>query len=164
MNFNSSSSHVLLKQQIITLNQSYPCPRCNCGILEPFGLTETFQCNSCVRSFVPLRGGRRLYPANRMGWKIAPTFWWDGLRWHWAGTTATAAQLATIVFAFVLPLVALNSTLYISPWTERPEWLSPPLLSALVGLVTIQAIYFLCWDFDFVAKRRTTTASSNTSK
>lgn len=153
--FNSSYQHVSYRQQVITLNQSYPCPRCNCGALEQFGLTETLKCNSCMRTFVPLRNGRCLFPSNRMGWKIAPTFWWDGLRWHWAGTTASAGQLCAIVLLFMLPLLALNGAFYyFNIWPDRPEWLSPLLLSAVVSLITIQTIYFLCWDFDFVSKRR----------
>jgi len=90
-----------------------------------------------------------------MGFKIAPTYWWDGLHWHWAGTTATASQLAAIVCMFMIPLMALNGAFHYGHiWAERPEWLSPALLSAVVGLVTIQAIYFMCWDFDFVSRRR----------
>lgn len=156
--FNSNSSYntsQLVRQQVIALNQSYPCPRCNCGVLETYGLTETLKCNGCSRSFVPLRNGRCLYPANRMGFKIAPTYWWDGLHWHWAGTTATATQLAVIVSMFIIPLMALNGAFHYGHlWADRPEWLSPALLSAVVSLVTIQAIYFTCWDFDFVSRRR----------
>ncbi|HEY9784743.1 MAG TPA: hypothetical protein V6D17_05010 [Candidatus Obscuribacterales bacterium] len=141
-------------QQVIVLNQTYPCPRCSSGILEPYGLTETFACNSCERGFVPLRGGRLLHPSRRMGWKVAPTFWWDGLRWHWAGTTATTKQLLTIVTVFLVPLAILNVSLYFNVWPERPEWCTPMLLTAVLGLLTIQLIYFTCWDFDFLAKRK----------
>ncbi len=152
--FHPSYQHVSFRQQIIGLSQSYPCPRCSCGILEPYGLTETFQCNSCLRGFVPLRGGRYLYPSNRLGWKVAPTFWWDGLRWHWAGTTATAKQLFTIVALFVLPLLALNAAMFMNVWPDRPDWCTPTLMTALLGLLTIQTIYFLCWDFDFISRRK----------
>lgn len=89
-----------------------------------------------------------------MGMKVAPTFWWDGLRWHWAGTTATTKQLLAIVSLFMMPLVILHGSLYLNLWAERPEWLSPMLLTALMGLLTIQLIYFTCWDFDFLAKRK----------
>jgi len=141
-------------QQIITVSQNYPCPRCSCGSLEPFGLTETFKCNGCERAFVALRGGRFLYPANRMGMKVAPTFWWDGLRWHWAGTTATTRQLSSIVAFFMMPLMALNLAVYMNVWAERPEWCSPMFLTAVLGLVTLQLIYFMCWDYDFLTKRK----------
>jgi hypothetical protein len=152
--FNQSYQQLSFHQQIIGLSQNYPCPRCTCGSLEPFGLTETFKCTGCDRSFVPLRGGRLLHPANRMGWKIAPTFWWDGLRWHWAGTTATTKQLTTIVALFVIPLIALNACLFMSNGIERPEWCNPVLMTAILGLLTMQLIYLLCWDFDFLTSKR----------
>jgi hypothetical protein len=89
-----------------------------------------------------------------MGMKVAPTFWWDGLRWHWAGTTATSRQLSSIVAFFFLPLVALNLAVYMNAWAERPEWCSPMFLTAVLGLVTLQLIYFMCWDYDFLTKRK----------
>jgi hypothetical protein len=152
--FNQSYQQLSFTQQIIALNQTYPCPRCSCGIMEPYGHTETFQCNSCERLFVPLRGGRLLHPANQMGFKIAPTFWWDGLRWHFAGTTATANQVLGILVALLLPLLSLNLSLSLNLWQDRPELCSPLLLTALVGLATVVMIYFCCWDFDFLARRR----------
>ena len=152
--FNQSYQQIQFDKQIIALCTNYPCPRCS-GMLEPFGLTETFQCNSCDRNYVPLHGGRLLHPANRMGLKIAPTFWWDGLRWHWAGTTATAKQLVSIVGAFFVPLLALNGALSLNLWTDRPDWCSPVLLTAIFGLLTIQLIYLMCWDFDFLTKKKT---------
>lgn len=152
--FHPSYQQLSFHQQIISLTQNYPCPRCTCGSLEPFGLTETFKCNSCERAFVPLRGGRLLYPANRMGIKVAPTFWWDGLRWHWAGTTATSRQLGAVVALFMMPLLALNVALYMNLFQSLPEWCSPILLTAVMGLLTIQLIYFMCWDFDFLTKRK----------
>ncbi len=152
-NQNQSYQALTFQQQVIALSQTYPCPRCSCGILEPFGHTETFKCNGCERSFVPLRGGRLLNPANRMGSKVAPTFWWDGLRWHWAGTTATTNQLLAITAAFLMPIVMLHlSTTFL--WHDRPEWCSPLLMTALVGLMTVQFIYLLCWDFDLGSRRR----------
>ncbi len=153
--FHPSYQHTSYRQQVILLNQSYPCPRCKCGVLEPYGHTETFKCNGCDRGFVPLRGGRFLYPANRMGWKIAPIYWWDGLRWHWQGTTATAAQLAMIVLTFLIPMIALNAAFHFNVWPETPELLNPVLLTVLLGLITLEAIYFLCWDFEFTQRRRT---------
>jgi hypothetical protein len=95
-----------------------------------------------------------LHPANRLGSKIAPTFWWDGLRWHFAGTTATTNQVLTILTAFLLPLLALNLSLSLNLWHDRPDWCSPLLMTALIGLITVQMIYFCCWDFDFLARSR----------
>ena len=89
-----------------------------------------------------------------MGMKVAPTFWWDGLRWHWAGTTATTRQLCSIVAFFLLPLAALNLGISLNIWGERPEWCSPMFLTAVAGLVTLQIIYFLCWDYDFLTKKK----------
>jgi len=152
--FNQSYQQLSFQQQVIALNQTYPCPRCSCGILEPFGHTETLKCNGCERNFVPLRGSRLLHPAHRMGSRVAPTFWWDGLRWHWAGTTATAAQLIGILFIFLAPLLAFHVSVALHLWHDRPEWCSPLLMTALIGLASIQLIYFSCWDFDFLARHR----------
>lgn len=152
--FNSSYQNLSFRQQIISANQSYPCPRCTSGMLETYGLTETFKCTSCERSFVALRGGRMLYPANRMGIKVAPTFWWDGLRWHWAGTTASTKQLFTIVAMFVLPVALAQLAFAFNLIADKPDWLNPALATALVSLLSMQAIYFLCWDFDFVSRSK----------
>ena len=159
-NSNSSYQHVQFRQQVIALNQSYPCPRCNCGVLEPYGHTETFQCNNCTRTFVPLSNGRKLYPANRMGWKIASTYWWDGLRWHWAGTTATALQLISIVMMFLTPMLAVNIFISSNIWAARPDWASPLLMTALVGLIMAVVLRVLCWDFEIGTKNRQTTTTT----
>lgn len=162
--FNSSYQNISFRQQIISANQNYPCPRCSSGMLETFGLTETYKCTSCERNFVALRGGRYLYPANNLGVKIAPTFWWDGLRWHWAGTTASTRQLVAILVMFSLPLILVNLGFTYNSFKGAPEWLSMPLALAAVSLVTIQAIYFLCWDFDFVTKKRNPKPESQVSE
>lgn len=146
-----------LKQQVIALSQSYPCPRCSSGILEPFGHTETLACNSCDRGFVPLRGGRLLFPANTLGWRIAPTFWWDGIRWHWGGTTATNKQLGVIVLLSLLPVIALLTVASLeASWWENnmPHSCPPTLVGPIIGLITMQLIYFCCWDFEFCSKKR----------
>lgn len=148
-----SSQHLSIRQQVIALSQSYPCPRCNTGVMEPFGLTETLQCTGCRRGFVPLRGGRFLYPANQLGWKIAPIFWWDGFRWHWGGTTATTKQLSTIVMLSLLPVIGLLVFNSIYPQHNLPRWAEPTLLSPVIGLLTMQLMYLLCWDFDFFSRR-----------
>lgn len=151
--FQPSQQQFSFRQQVIALNQSYPCPRCNPGIMEPFGLTETFQCNSCHRNFVPLKGGRFLYPARHLGWKIAPTFWWDGFRWHWAGTTATSRQLSAIVAVSLVPVLLVNLLICYDIWSSRPDWCNPLLLTPVIGLLAIQLVYMLCWDFDFLTKK-----------
>jgi hypothetical protein len=53
-----------------------------------------------------------------------------------------------------MPLALMHGALYLNLWAERPEWLSPMLLTALMSLLTIQLLYFTCWDFDFLAKRK----------
>jgi hypothetical protein len=151
--FHSSSQHISLRQQVIALSQSYPCPRCTPGVLEPFGLTETLQCNHCARGFVPLRGGRFLYPSNQLGFKIAPIFWWDGFRWHWGGTTATTKQLSVIIALSLLPVVGILTFASICPSAFRGPLDQPTLLSPIVGLITMQLMYLLCWDFDFLSRR-----------
>ena len=153
--FHPSSQHISFRQQVIALSQAYPCPRCTPGVLEPWGLTETLHCNHCSRGFVPLRGGRFLYPSTQMGWKIAPIFWWDGLRWHWGGTTATTKQLSTMILLSLLPVIGIMTyaTLCSHEWQHLGRWADPTLLSPIVGLVTIQLMYLLCWDFDFLSRR-----------
>lgn len=153
--FQPSQQQFAFRQQIIGLTQAYPCPRCTAGLMEPFGLTETFRCNSCRRTYVPLKGGRYLYPARQMGWKIAPTFWWDGFRWHWAGTTATSSQLTSIVLLSLLPVLLVDLAIYMNWWQSRPDWCTPMLISLLIGLLTIQVVYLMCWDFDFMSSRNT---------
>ena len=152
----SSPQQLSLKQQVIALSQSYPCPRCTPGVLEPYGHTETMMCASCKRSFVPLRGGRLLYPANTMGVKIAPTFWWDGYRWHWGGTTATAKQLTAIVLMSLLPVfgILLASKLPNPELVTFFKQCNPTLLAPLVGLLAMQVVYACCWDFEFHATKR----------
>ena len=150
--FHPSSPHLSFRQQVIALSQSYPCPRCSAGVLESHSMTETLHCNHCVRSFVALRGGRFLYPASQMGWKIAPIFWWDGFRWHWGGTTATTKQLMTIILLSLLPVIAILSYASIYP-KLFPHWAEPTLISPIVGLLTMQMMYLLCWDFDFFSRR-----------
>jgi hypothetical protein len=151
--FNSQSQDLHLKQQVISASQSYPCPRCSDGVLEPYGHTETLACNSCSRSFVPLRGGRLLFPSKQLGYRIAPTFWWDGFRWHWAGTTASSRQLAIIVLSSLIPVLALNVAITLNLWENRPIWCNPIVLSPLVALLSIQLIYFMCWDFAIINKK-----------
>lgn len=152
--FHPSSQHVSFRQQIIALSQSYPCPRCSSGMMEPFGLAETFRCTTCRRNFVALKGGRLLYPAENTGWRIAPTYWWDGFRWHWAGTTASSRQLLTIVIISLLPVIMLNMVIRLNVWSGRPDWCNPFLISLLLGLASTQLVYLLCWDFEFLSKRR----------
>lgn len=107
--------------------------------------------------FVPLKGGRYLYPANDLGWKVAPTFWWDGYRWHWAGTTASASQLTTIVILALLPVLILNllhsAHILADMVPQLPEWCNPLLISPIVALLSLQIIYICCWDFDFLNHR-----------
>ncbi|CAN5435395.1 hypothetical protein BH11CYA1_BH11CYA1_36130 [soil metagenome] len=156
--FHSSYQNLSFRQQIIAANQSYPCPRCSSGMIEPFGITETLKCTSCERSFVALRGGRMLYPANSMGLKIALTFWWDGLRWHCAGTTASSRHMVmpALFLASPVALLLLSLNLLVS----KPEWASPPLAAAAGMLVGLLLIYSYCGDFDVVAKRKERTSKS----
>ena len=150
----SSSQQLSFRQQVIALSQSYPCPRCVPGALEPWGHTETMMCSNCRRSFVPLRGGRLLFPANCLGWKIAPTFWWDGFRWHWGGTTATTRQLTVIVLLSLLPVIGLvlahKAHLFNLPSGYETLWVICPI----VGLITMQLIYACCWDFEFYSAKQ----------
>jgi hypothetical protein len=154
--FNSSYQHISFRQQIISASQSYPCPQCCGGMLEAFGLTETLKCSSCERSFVALRGGRLLYPANRLGMKVALTFWWDGLRWHWAGHTASTKQLLAIVLLFFTPLLAAQVFFALNLWPEHPDWLSAKTTTLAIAGLTLATLYCFCFDFDMVIKRKRT--------
>ncbi len=49
--FDQSYQQLYLEKQLILHGQSYPCPRCKCGNLEPFGETETFFCTACALEF-----------------------------------------------------------------------------------------------------------------
>jgi hypothetical protein len=147
--FNQSYEQLSLRKQIIACNQAYPCPRCQSGTLKSFGYTETLKCSQCERNFVPLFGARLLYPALRMATKIAPVYWWDGVRWHWAGTTASFKQVVCIFILAIMPFVLLHGAILADIWKTRPEWCSPLLMSVLVGLITMQMIYLICWDFEF---------------
>jgi hypothetical protein len=152
--FNSSYQHISFRQQIISTSQSYPCPKCSSGMLEPFGLTEVMKCSACERSYVALRGGRLLYPANHLGIKVAKTFWWDGLRWHWAGHTANTKQLLAIIFLFFAPILTAQVLFALNLWPEHPEWLNARTACLAVGAITGLAIYCFCFDFDIVVKRK----------
>lgn len=156
--FHSSYQNLSFRQQIIAANQSYPCPRCSSGMIEPFGITETLKCTSCERSFVALRGGRMLYPANSMGLKIALTFWWDGLRWHCAGTTASSRQLLTPILLLASCVALSQLILSLNLIASKPEY--PPLAAAAGLLVGLLLIYSICGDFDVVAKRKERTSKS----
>jgi len=158
--FHSSYQNLSFRQQIIATNQSYPCPRCSCGMLEAFGITETLKCTSCERGFVALHGGRMLYPANRMGMKIAPTFWWDGLRWHWAATTASTRQILTIVLVSLMSVCAAYLAMAVNVAPQWLHWLNPMLAASGALLAVSMLIYFVCGDFDIVAKRKERASKS----
>jgi hypothetical protein len=87
-----------------------------------------------------------------MGWKIAPIFWWDGFRWHWGGTTATTRQLTTIILLSLVPVIGMLVYASLFPHSF-PKWAAPHLLSPIVGLLTMQLMYLVCWDFDFFKRR-----------
>jgi hypothetical protein len=152
--FHSSYQHISFRQQIISPSQSYPCPQCSGGMLEAFGLTETMKCSSCERCFVALRGGRLLYPANRMGVKMAPTFWWDGLRWHWAGTTASTRRVLSMFLVFFVPIFAAKALFALNLLPEHPEWLNATAAIAAIALLYFLTLSYFCWDFGMVIKRR----------
>lgn len=152
--FNQSYQQLTFRQEIISINETYPCPRCHSGALEPFGLTETFKCSDCTRNFVSLCGGRLLYPANRLGLKIAPTFWWDGFRWHWAGTTATICGWLAIASLCLLPIVCVNLAIYFNVFGGRPQWCDSPAFDTVLSLLVLELIYLVFWDFHFYSKRK----------
>jgi hypothetical protein len=152
--FNSSYQQISFRKQIISTTQSYPCPQCSSGMLEPFGLTETMKCTCCERTYVALSGGRLLYPANRLVMKISPTYWWDGLRWHWAGHTANTKQLLAIFVFFMTPILLSQVLFALNLLPEHPDWLNAKTAFIAVAALTSAAIYCFCADYDFVVKRR----------
>ncbi len=153
--FDQSYQQVYLEKQVIVLEQAYPCPRCKSGNLEPFGETETFACTACRRSFVAINAGRTLYPVFSMKIKISPVFWWDGLRWHFAGTTASNRQLVMCLMLFLVPLLALDATVFwlnyghaVARTNMQNFWLNLTLLNLLVGFFLAQLFYLTCWDHE----------------
>ncbi len=141
---------------------AYPCPRCKCGNLEAFGETETFICTACRRNFVAINAGRILYPAHSMKTKIAPVFWWDGLRWHLAGTTASKEQIMFAAISFLAPLVIINSfvllfnhgqSVMLAHTLSQNFLLNLVLLNILVGFFMAQLLYLMCWEQNGRLKR-----------
>jgi hypothetical protein len=153
--FEQSYQQLYIEKQVILLGQNYPCPRCKCGNLEPFGETETFICATCRRNFVAINAGRVLYPVYSMKTKIAPVFWWDGLRWHLAGTTASSRQAIVTMLLFILPILALDALVFCfnhghlpASATAQTFWLNLALLNLLVGFFMAQLFYLTCWDHE----------------
>ena len=107
--FDQGYQQLYVQKQIISLSEVYPCPRCKHGCLELYGDTETFACSTCNRKFVAINSSRILYPASRLKLKIAPVFWWDGLHWHLAGTTASLAQTVLTFILFIAPILIINA-------------------------------------------------------
>jgi len=158
--FDQSYQQLYLEKQVILHGQVYPCPRCKCGNLEAFGETETFICTACSRNFVAINAGRILYPVYRMKTKIAPVFWWDGLRWHLAGTTASAKQVIWGIIIFVVPIMLLNGAVFylnhghnIGQAPKEAFWLNLSLLNLLIGFFLAQIFYLMCWDHEGRRKR-----------
>lgn len=158
--FDQSYQQLYVEKQIILQGQNYPCPRCKCGNLEPFGETETFFCTTCARNFVAINAGRILYPVYRMKVKIAPVYWWDGLHWHLAGTTASAKQVICTTLFFILPLMILDAfMLYFNQshafghGSKQAFWLNLSLLNLLMGFFLTQLFYLVCWDHQSNRKR-----------
>src|ERR1700722_6744762 len=143
--FDQSYQQLYVEKQVILLGQNYPCPRCRSGNLEPFGETETFVCAACRRNFVAINAGRVLYPVYSMKAKISPVYWWDGLRWHLAGTTASNGQFLTTVLLFVAPLFCMDTAVFwlshghaVHQVTAQAFWLNLTLLNLLVGFFLAQ--------------------------
>jgi hypothetical protein len=150
--FDQSYQQLYLEKQIISLDESYPCPRCKSGHLEPFGDTETFCCGHCSRKFVALNAGRILFPATRLKIKIAPIFWWDGVHWHLAGTTATPSQSLFVLAMFIVPMLAINAFVFFinqgHPVNHASHnlILNLVLLNILTAFFVAQLFYLFCWD------------------
>jgi hypothetical protein len=148
--FDQSYQQLYEHKQVIALEHNYPCPRCKAGQLKPFGETETFTCVQCHRKFVALNGSRILYPAVRLKIKIAPIFWWDGLHWHLAGTTATPLQNIFVSLMFVLPILTLNAFVFFFNHghisLNQHFYLNFTLLNGLIIFFMAQIFYLFCWD------------------
>jgi hypothetical protein len=153
--FDQSYQQLYVQKQVISLSESYPCPRCKGGHLEPFGDTETFSCKGCSRQYVALNAGRYLYPAGRLKIKIAPIFWWDGMRWHLAGTTASPPQSILVLTMFIVPILAINAFVFFvnnghlgtpGHMFSQSFFLNLALLNVLTVFFTAQLFYLFCWD------------------
>ncbi len=111
-------------------------------------------------NFVAINAGRILYPVYQMKTKIAPVFWWDGLHWHLAGTTASIRQAICTALIFIMPLLLLdafvvyvNSGHAIVQASKQAFWLNLSLLNLLIGLFLAQLFYLACWDHEGRKKR-----------
>jgi hypothetical protein len=159
--FDQSYQQLYLQKQIITLEVTYPCPRCKRGNIEAFGETETFICSVCSRNFVAINAGRTLFPAHRLKTKIAPVFWWDGLHWHLAGTTADKKQAVFVIASILMPLVILNALVFslhgqsalVAHSLSRNFFLNLLLLNLLVSFFITQLLYLMCWEQSGQIKR-----------
>ncbi len=166
--FDQSYQQLYIEKQVILLGQAYPCPRCKSGNLEPFGETETFVCTACKRNFVAINAGRVLYPVYNMKAKISPVFWWDGLHWHLAGTTASTKQILLTALLFATPLLALDAGVFwlnhghASGAAVQAFWLNLGLLNLLIGFFLTQLFYLMCWDHAGSIKRSTRQGNRRT--
>ena|SRR5579872_122244 len=149
------ATQLYIEKQVISLSESYPCPRCKSGQIEPFGETETFNCNQCTRKFVALNAGRILYPAKRLKIKIAPIFWWDGLHWHLAGTTASTIQNTFVATMFIAPILTVNAFVFFinhghlgmaGHALTQSTLFNLVLLNVLTLFFMAQLFYLFCWD------------------
>lgn len=145
-----SSSHLSFPRQVISTIRAYPCPRCPLGTIEVMGPSEAFECSDCLRHYVALYGGHYLHPAQRTGRKIMPIFWWDGFHWHRSGNTATKSQLLLMVLLSVLPALAFYLPMRLHLWDPGYAWCHSMLAVAGIALASLQIIWLLSWDFDFL--------------
>lgn len=126
-------------RQLLALDQSYPCPVCRHGKIEPITLTEAWGCDRCRQIF------ERRAESNTIG-KLStpphrPRSWrWDGQQWvlegkpvglKFSGLATVAAlgfflwivlsrlNLSEIVLAFLLGMTVVVSLWVVMFWVLR---------------------------------------------
>ena len=158
--FQKSSQNISFNhKQVINLDNSYACPKCEVGNISQFGHSETFLCNECRHKFVPLKASKLLYPANDPGFKIALTYWYDGQKWHKAGTTASFTYMLTLMIVLTIPPLILNYFLTQNIWLNKPYWCNNEILILLSIILELQLFYTYIWDGSILIDQKTRTIS-----
>ena len=142
----SHSNLTFSHKRTISLDQTYSCPKCSIGTISNYGHGEVLHCNECQHKFVPLNSSKLLYPAIDPGFKIAPTYWYDGKDWRFAGTSASFTHVLILTIIAILPYLVLDYLICQNIWLNRPSWYSNELTFGLVFLTEFVLFKMFIWD------------------
>ncbi len=153
--FQKSSQNISFNnKQVISLDETYSCPKCYTGSISQYGHTETFLCRQCQHKFVPLKASKLLYPAYDPGFKVALTYWYDGKSWHKAGTTATFSYWLTLIIVLSIPPLIVSYFLTQNIWLNRPYWCNNDLFVFLTLLIELQLFKLYIWDGSIIIDQK----------